>query len=104
LIVGIGLALGKTEGLRELLHHQGELIALLGLGLAFSVLRPRPVGIALTAAPLLAFALAPRSTVLGIALGLGGFVLLLALFFAVASVLHARQEQGRAAGHRGPDG
>ncbi len=71
------------------------LIVGVGLGLAFSVLRPRPVGIAMTAAPLLAFTLAPRSTALGIALGLGAFMLLLALFIAIGTVLHARQDQDR---------
>jgi hypothetical protein len=96
LIVGVVLALVKADGLAAVLHHRAEVVAILGLGLALSVLRRRPVGIAVTTAPLLAFILAPRSTALGIALGLGVFVLLLALFTAIGTVLHARQNQDRA--------
>lgn len=96
LIVGVGLALVKADGFAALLHHRVEVIALLGLALVFSVLRLRPVGIAVTAAPLLAFTLAPRSTALGVALGLSAFVLLLALFVAIGTVLQARQDQDRA--------
>jgi hypothetical protein len=60
-----------------------------------SALRMRPVGVALTAGPLLAFVLAPGSTALGIAIGVGAFGLLLALFFAVGTVLMARQGHAR---------
>ncbi len=98
--MGVGLALVKANVLTEVVHHRIEVIALLGLGLAFSVLRPRPVGIALTAAALIAFTLAPHSTDLGIALGFGAFVLLLAVFIAIGTVLHARQDQDRATAAR----
>jgi hypothetical protein len=91
LIVGIGLALVKSNAIAEVGHHPSELIAVLGVGLAVSVLRTRPVGFAVSAAPLLAFALAPRSTAVGVAVGLGAFVLLLALFVAIGTVLQARQ-------------
>jgi hypothetical protein len=90
--VGVGLAVVKADGLAAVLHHRVEVIALLGLGLVLSVLRPRPVGIALTAGPLLAFTFGPRSTVLDIAVGFGAFVLLLALFIAIGTVLAARQD------------
>ena len=96
LIVGVGLALVKANALTEALHYRVAVIVLLGLGLAFSVLRPKPIGIAVTAAPLLAFTLAPRSTVSGVALGFGAFVLLLALFIALGTALHARQGHDRA--------
>lgn len=96
MIVGLGLALVKADGLAAVLHHRPEVIAVLAVGLALSVLRPRPLGIAVTAAPLLAFTLAPRSTALGIGLGLGAFVLLLTLFVAIGTVLHAKQGQDRA--------
>lgn len=95
LIVGVGFGLVKTNAISELLHHRVDTIALLGLGLALSVLRTRPVGSAVTAASLLAFTLAPRSTALGIALGVGAFVLLLATFVAIGTVLRARQDQDR---------
>ncbi len=96
LIVGVGVALVKGDALAAVVHHRIELTVLLGLGLAFSVLRTRPVAIAATAGPLLAFTLAPRSTALGIALGFGAFLLLLALFTAIGTVLRARQDQDRA--------
>jgi hypothetical protein len=90
-IVGVVMALGKADALRVLLHGRVALMALFGLWLVLSVLRPRPVGIAVTVAGLLAFVIAPGSVLVGIGLGLGAFVLLMALFFAVATVLQARQ-------------
>jgi hypothetical protein len=53
---------------------------------AEGVLRTRPIGVALTAGPLLACALGPSSTALGIAIGVAACVLLLALFFAFGTV------------------
>jgi uncharacterized integral membrane protein len=86
MIVGVGLALVKANAAADLVHHRTGLIVALAAALAVSVLRTRPVGIALSGAPLLAFALAPGSTALGIALGFGAFVLLLALFVAIGTV------------------
>jgi uncharacterized membrane protein (DUF485 family) len=95
LIVGVGLALFKADGFAAVLPHRAAVIAILGLGLVFSVLRGRPAVIAMTAGPLLAFTLAPRSTALGIAVGIGAFGLLLTLFMAIATVLQARQDHDR---------
>jgi hypothetical protein len=95
MVVGVGLALLKTEVLSGLLHHEIWVIVMLALGLVFSVLRTLPIGVALTAGPLLAFALGPSSTALGIAVGVGAFVLLVGLFFAVGTVLRARQDHSR---------
>ena len=53
-----GSAATSSHGL---LHHRAWVIVILGLGLVSSVLRTRPVGVALTTGPLLAFALAPGS-------------------------------------------
>ena len=92
---GVGLAILKAHAFMGLLHHRPGVIALLGLGLAFSVLRLQPVTFAVTAGPLLAFVLAPGSTALGIALGFGAFVLLLVLFMAIGTVLRARQLRDR---------
>jgi hypothetical protein len=92
LVVGIALALLKANGLAAVLDHRAAAIVLLGLALVYSVFRPRPVWIALSAGPLLAFALAPPSTAAGIELGIGTSALLLSLFFAIATVLQARQE------------
>lgn len=71
LILGTGLAVVKADAFAMVLHHRVEVIIFLGLGLAFSVLRTRPVEIAVTAA------------------------LLLALFIAIGTVLHARQDRAR---------
>lgn len=91
LIVGVLVVVGKSEGLAELIHHRVSLIALLALGVAFSVLRPRPALLAATAAPLLAVTVGRHSLALGLALGVGGYVVLLALFYAIGTVLMARQ-------------
>lgn len=92
LFTGVALlVLAKTLALGELEHHRVGILALLGLGLAFSVLRPRPVAVAVTAGGLLAVALAPHPLALGVAVAVGSCLLLIALFFAIAAVLHARQ-------------
>jgi uncharacterized membrane protein (DUF485 family) len=91
IVVGLVAALLKARGLAELLHHRAELIGILGLLVVVSVLRARPILIAVFAAPLVAFALAPSSTALGIAIGVGAFVLLTAAFVAIGTLLQARQ-------------
>jgi hypothetical protein len=80
----------KAEAVAELVHDRVAVIVLVGLGLAFAVLRARPVGIALTAAALVPLAVDPPSLVVGIAVGVGTFVLLMGLFLVIATVLHAR--------------
>jgi hypothetical protein len=95
MVVGVVLVGLKAEALSGLLHHRGWVIAILGLGLVSSVLRARLVGIAMTVGPLLAFALDPGSTALGIAVGVGAFGVLLAVFFAVGTLLMARQAHGQ---------
>ena len=90
------MVLLKAQALSGLLHHRAWVIAILGLGLVSSVLRTRPVGVALTAGPLLALALDPRSTALGVAVGVAAVGVLLAMFFAVGTVLMLRQDHGRA--------
>jgi uncharacterized membrane protein (DUF485 family) len=90
----------KVEAYASLLHHRGSLIGVLAVGLVLSVLRPKPLAIAAFAAGILAFALAPHPVLLGVALGFGAFALLIALFFTISTVLHARQSravQGRRA-------
>jgi uncharacterized membrane protein (DUF485 family) len=91
IVVGLVAALLKARGLAELLHHRAELIGLLGLLVVVSVLRARPILIAVFAAPLLALALAPSSTALGIAIGVGTFLLLTAAFVGIGTLLQARQ-------------
>ena len=86
----------KSGALFKVLFHHGELIAVLAVLLVTSVLRGRPVGIAATTSLLLAFVLGAHSLGLGLALGFGGFALLMALFFAISTVLLARQNRGAA--------
>ncbi len=93
LIVAVGLAAGKAHAIAEVLHHRNEVIAVLGVGLAVSVLRIRLMSVAAATAALFALAVDPRSVALGIALGAGAFVLLVVVFFAIATVLHARQDR-----------
>jgi hypothetical protein len=90
----IVVALAKGEAYASLLHDRGGLIAVLAVGLLASVLRPRPVAIAAFAAGILAFALALHPVLAGAGFGVGAFALLIALFFTISTVLHARQ--GRA--------
>jgi hypothetical protein len=80
-----------------LLHDRAGLIAVLAVGLAFSLLRSKPVAIAASAAGILGFAVALRPVLAGAALGFGAFVLLIALFFTISTVLHTRQRSGRRA-------
>jgi hypothetical protein len=98
LIVVIGVGAVKVEAYASLLHDRGGLIAVLAVGLSVSVLRSKPVAIAAFTAAILGFALAFHPVVAGVGVGLGAFALLIALFFAIATVLHARQR--RAAGVR----
>jgi hypothetical protein len=73
------------------------LIAVLAVGLALSFLRSRFVALAAFAAGIVAFAVALHPVLEGVALGVGAFALLIALFFTISTVLHARQgHAGRA--------
>lgn len=54
-------------------------------------LRPKPLLIAALVAALLATTLAPHTAVLGVALGFGAFAVLVALFFTISTLLHARR-------------
>jgi hypothetical protein len=87
----------KADAYASLIHHPGGIIAVLAVGLGVAVLRPKPVAIAAFAAGILAFAIAPHPAMLGVALGVGAFVVLMVLFFAISTALHARQRHvGRA--------
>ena len=89
LIVAIAVGAFKARGVTEVIHYRAGVIAVLALVLVGSVLRPRPVFIAAATAALLAFALAPHPAGVGIALGVGAFVVLMVLFFAIATLLQA---------------
>lgn len=97
LIVAIAVGAVKVEAAAALLHDRGTLFTVLALGLLLSVLRPKPVAIAAFGAALLGFALALHPVAAGVGLGFGTFALLIALFFAISTVLHARQRRSRRA-------
>jgi hypothetical protein len=82
----------KVEAYASLLHDRAGLIAVLAVGLGLSVLRFKPLAIAAFAAGILGFALAFHPVLAGAALGFGAFALLIALFFAISTVLLARQK------------
>jgi hypothetical protein len=94
-IVLVAVAAVKAEAYASAVQHRGALISLFAIGLAASLLRTKPLGIAVFTAGLLAAALAMRPIALGVGFGLGAFVLLIALFFAISTVLHARQRHAR---------
>jgi len=89
-VLAIAAGVFKAWGLSAAMHHRPELIALLGALVAFSFLRPRPVLFAASVGGLLAVFLAPHALGTGVGIAFGIFVLLLAVFLGLASVLHAR--------------
>jgi hypothetical protein len=93
LIGGLVLIAVKSEAYGKLLFHRAELIGVLAVAVGVSLLRARPVGLAVSAAVLLALVLGAHSLGLGVGLGFGAFALLMALFFAVSTVLHLRQRR-----------
>jgi uncharacterized membrane protein (DUF485 family) len=95
LIVAIAAGALKADAYASLVHHRGQLIAALGAALLASLIRQRPklLLIAGFGAALIASAVAPHPVLAGVALGVGAFVLLVALFFAISTVLHARQRR-----------
>jgi uncharacterized membrane protein (DUF485 family) len=88
LVAGVAL---KAQAYASLVNHRGGLIVALAVWLGFSVLRFKPLLIAPLTAALLAFAVAPHPVGFGVALGVGAFVVLIVLFFAISTALHMRQ-------------
>ncbi len=95
--LGVLLAFGKGRLIADLLHHRPALIAVLGIGAAASVLRPRPIAFAAFVAPLLAFVVAPKSTTVGLGIGWGAFIILVAAFVGIGTALRLRDRRGSAA-------
>jgi uncharacterized membrane protein YhhN len=95
LIVVVAAGALKADAYASLLEHRAALISALAAALVASVIRqrPKPLLIAALSAALLASALALHPAVIGVAVGVGAFVLLVALFFAISTVLHARQSR-----------
>lgn len=87
------IAVLKSEAVLRLVFHRGSLIGVVAVILGSCALRVRPVGVAVAAPLLLALVLGHHSLGLGLVLGFGGFALLMALFFAISTVLLARQNR-----------
>ena len=87
------LAVVKSEGLAKLIVHRHSLIVVAAVLLARSLLMVRPIATAVAIPLLLALVLGAHSLGLGLALGFGGFAILMALFFVISTVLHARQRR-----------
>lgn len=84
----MGVLKGRAYGL--FLHHRAAGIALLAVWLGFSMLRLKLLRVAALAAALVAVALAPHPILLGVEFGLGVFVVVMVVFFAIATALRAR--------------
>ena len=99
LVVVVVVGALKADAYASLIDHRASLIAALAVALVVSVirLRPKPLLIAALTAALVASAVAVHPAVLGVALGFGVFAVLVALFFTISTVLHARQRGGRRA-------
>lgn len=99
MIVAIAVGAVKVQAYGSLVHHRGALIAALAVALVASVvrLRPKPLLIAALMGALVATTVAPHPVLAGVALGFGAFALLVALFFTISTVLHARQRRGHGA-------
>lgn len=97
LIVAVVVGALKVDAYESLLHHRGALIGALALALLASVvrLRPKPLLIAALTAALVATTAAPHPVLAGVGVGFGAFAVLIALFFTISTVLHARQRRSR---------
>ena len=91
LIVVVVAAALKGEAYASLLHDRAGMISVLAVGLFVAIVRTKPLAIAGFTAGILGFALALHPVLAGVGLGVGAFVVLIALFFAISTVLHARQ-------------
>jgi hypothetical protein len=86
-IVIIAGAVVKGAALSTLFHHRASWISLFAATSVISLLRGRPLLLAIFAAPLIAVALAPHPLLLGIGVGVGALFVLIGLFAAIGTVL-----------------
>jgi hypothetical protein len=101
-VVIVAAASVKGVVIANLFHHRSGWIALLGVLATVSLLRGRPLRLAISAAPLLAVALHPHPLLLGIAVGVGAFFVLIVLFAALGTALNMRDAHASAARTRKP--
>lgn len=93
MIVGGLVVLGKAELWRHVLTNPTTLVVAFAAGGVASILRTNPIGLAVCVAGLTALIIGPASTLVGVALGAGGFVALVVLFFAIGTILRTRQSR-----------
>jgi hypothetical protein len=91
-VIAVGAV--KVEAYASLLHDRAGMISVLAVGLLVALVRTKPLEIAACAAGILGFALAFHPVLAGVSVGVGAFVILIALFFTISTVLHARQRHG----------
>jgi uncharacterized membrane protein (DUF485 family) len=101
IVIAAGVAL-KGAALASAVHHRASWLVLLSLLSLVSLLRAKPLALALFAAPLLAFAIDPHSVLVGVAVGVGAFFALIVLFAALGTALNMRDAHTSAARTRRP--
>jgi hypothetical protein len=93
-VLGLVLALTKVEAYRAVFHgvaqHPSEFVVILPLAAAVSLLAARPLAMSLMLAPLVPLLIAPGSAVIGIGIGLGAFLVLVAACVSVGTLLGLR--------------
>jgi hypothetical protein len=96
-MLGVVVAAAKINAEAGVLEHRAVAIGVFSL-ILLALLGGSPRAVALSAGPLLAFALAPPLW-LGSLVAIGGSLALMTLFIGISTVLHVRQ--GRALARRG---
>jgi hypothetical protein len=87
-IVIVAAAAAKGAVIANVFHHRSGAIVVLAVLAAVSLLRGRPLWLAMFGGPLLAVALHPHPLLLGIAVGVGAFFVLIVLFAALGTALN----------------
>ena len=90
--VVVVLGLLKARAFEEVIDHRGSAIALLAAWFAVALLRLRLASVAITAAALFGILAGSHSIGRGLELGGGAFVVVMGAFFAIATILLARQD------------
>jgi hypothetical protein len=99
ILIAAGVAV-KGDALASAVHHRASWLVLLSLLSFVSLLRARLLAAALFGGLLLAFAIDPHSVLVGIAVGVGAFFVLIVLFAAIGTALNMRDALRSAARSR----
>jgi hypothetical protein len=101
IVIAAGAAV-KGAALASALHHRTSWLVLLSLLAFVSLMRARPLALALFGGALLAFAIDPHSVLVGLAVGVAACFVLIVLFAALGTALNTRDEVRSRARSRGP--